>query len=441
MRILVIDAQWNSLDWCLRCISDGHKVKIYVPNRPRNKPIGIGLVGRVDDWRGWVRWADLIFLTDNTIFMRELDIIRRQPGAPVIIGATEATADWELDRDIGMSMFRKKGIQVADSQSFTDYDMAIKFVKKQDRPFVSKPSGDADKSLSYVAKTPEDLVYMLERWKKLGKLKSPFILQEKIAGCEMAVGGWFGPGGFSAGWFENWEFKKLLDGDRGPNTGESGEIARYTEKSKLAKKVLEPFTEDLARAGYTGYIDVNTIIDEKGIPWPLEFTCRPGWPPFNIQQALHEGDHAEWLLDIGEGRPVSPWRMNEVVAGVIMAIPDFPFNKFPVEDVCGIPIYGIKPGMAKNLHPCEMALGMAPQRSAGGSIETAPIMVTAGTYILVGSGTGATVEEARRHAYQLLDRLSLPNSPMYRSDIGQRLRFELPKVQAHGYAAGIVYSA
>jgi phosphoribosylamine--glycine ligase len=291
-----------------------------------------------------------------------------------------------------------------------------------------------------VAKTPEDLVYMLERWKKLGKLKSPFILQEKISGCEMAVGGWFGPGGFAQGWLENWEFKKLCDGDRGPNTGEQGTICRYVARSKLAKRVLAPFADELAKAGYTGYIDVNCIIDENGTPWPLEFTCRPGWPTFNIQQAMHQGDHAEWLMELAQGRSVAAWQMDPIAAGVVLSIPDYPFNKLPIEDVCGIPVHGIKPNMAGNFHPCEMALGMAPQR-VGDKIETAPIMVTAGTYVLVGSGTGETVVEARTHAYQILERLSLPNSPMYRSDIGQRLRWELPKVQEHGYASGMVYAA
>lgn len=439
LRILCIDPQANGLDWLMRCQSAGHEVRWYVPDKPRLRPVGVGLIQRVPDWKSWVRWAHMIFCTDNTAHMKELDIVRRQ-GGPPIIGATDATSDWELDRDLGMAMFRKKGIEVPPCKSFNDYDAAIRYVKREDRAFVSKPSGDADKALSYVGKTPEDMIYMLERWKKLGKLKSPFILQEKVGGQEMAVGGWCGANGFAAGWCENWEFKKLCDGDRGPNTGEQGTILRYVAVSKLAKRVLAPFEADLVAAGYRGYIDVNCIIDEKGTPWPLEFTMRPGWPTFNIQQALHKGDPAEWLMDLAQGRKIEAWDMNTVAAGVVLSIPDYPFCKFPIEDVTGIPIYGLKPSFMANVHPCEMALGVAPQRGPSGAVEAAPIMVTAGTYILVGSGTGANVEEARRHAYQILDRISLPNSPMYRTDIGRRLQWELPKVQAHGYAAGLEYT-
>ena len=45
-----------------------------------------------------------------------------------------------------------------------------------------------DKSLSYVSKSPEDMVFMLGRWKKRSTLKGKFILQDFIPGIEMAVG-------------------------------------------------------------------------------------------------------------------------------------------------------------------------------------------------------------------------------------------------------------
>jgi phosphoribosylamine--glycine ligase len=173
-----------------------------------------------------------------------------------------------------METFEAHGIPVPDYREFSNFDQAIAYVKKEDRPFVSKPSGDADKALSYVAKSPADLVYMLERWKKSSKLKPPFILQEKIDGIEMAVGGWLGPHGFNKGWLENFEFKKLCNGDLGCATGEQGTVLRYVAKSKLAKQVLAPFADTLVDAGYTGYVDVNCIIDESGQPWPLEFTMR-----------------------------------------------------------------------------------------------------------------------------------------------------------------------
>lgn len=343
MKVLFLDYYGTDgfLDIAMRAIRDGHDVRWYFKRDDRNKWVGHGLVPRVADWREHVRWADLIVLADNTKYLREIDVLRKGPNAKVV-GATVESATWELDRKTGQNLFKRAGIAVPPFREFSDYDSAIAYVKRENRPFVSKPSYDEpDKSLSYVAKSPADLIYMLERWKKANKLKGAFILQEKVSGCEMAVGAFFGPHGFSSALFENWEFKSLMAGDRGPNVGEMGTVVRAVAKSKLADKVLLPLEDMIARTGHTGYVDVNCIIDEDGDPWPLEFTMRFGWPTFNIQQALLKGDTVEWMLDLVEGRDSKPFRLNEVAVGVVMALPEFPYNKTPIDKYMGVPIYGV----------------------------------------------------------------------------------------------------
>ena len=75
--------------------------------------------------------------------------------------------------------------------------------------------------------------------------------------------------------------------DLGPNTGEMGTVLMYCKKSKLADKVLKPLESYLVKTGHTGYVDVNCIVDDKGTPFPLEFTMRYGCPTANIQGPLH----------------------------------------------------------------------------------------------------------------------------------------------------------
>ena len=97
------------------------------------------------------------------------DLVLIQNGFPVF-GPCEEAAQWELDRAKGQEVLRKAGVKILDGTSFTSYDKAIEFVKSTGKRYVSKPNGDADKALSYVSKSPADMVYMLERWKKTGKL-------------------------------------------------------------------------------------------------------------------------------------------------------------------------------------------------------------------------------------------------------------------------------
>ncbi len=379
-------------------------------------------------------------MTDNTKHLRTLDALRAAGRCAPIVGASVQSAAWELDRKTGQEVFKKAGIAIPPFREFTDYDSAIAYVKHEGRAFVSKPSYDeADKSLSYVAKSPADLVYMLERWKRAQKLKGAFILQEKVSGCEMAVGAWCGPHGFNSGWCENWEFKSLMVGDKGPNVGEMGTVLRFVSRSKLATKVLAPLEDRLVKMGYCGYVDVNCIIDEHGDPWPLEFTMRMGWPTFNIQQALVKGDHVQWLADLCAGRDSKPFELNSIALGVVMALPRFPYPGLPVEDMTGVPILGLRPAMKDHVHLCQAMQGSAPQDGPDETVETKPCWVTAGDYVLVASGVGDSVRSARTKAYGVLEKVRIPASPFYRTDIGLRLKKQLPQIQGLGYASNMLF--
>jgi phosphoribosylamine--glycine ligase len=340
-----------------------------------------------------------------------------------------------------MAVFRKAGIAVPPYRSFKSYDDAIAYVKKHDQPFVSKPSGRCDdKAMSYVAKTPADLVYMLERWKRAGKRTGEeFILQEKIEGVEFAVGAWFGPGGFVEEWEENFEHKKLFPGNLGPNTGEMGTVSRWVKRSKLANQVLKPIEPFLERVGFVGCVDVSVIVDEEGQPYPLEFTTRGGWPALNLECAAWDCDFVEFFAGLAQGRPPKKvHKLDAVVVGVVLALPDFPYSHATRKEVVGVPIYGITPRVERHVHFAQAAMGEAPCQGDAGIVPQ-PIHVSAGDYVAIVTGEGATVTAARRAAYGHIKQISMPNSPFYRNDIGGRLAKDLPKLQAHGYALGLDY--
>jgi phosphoribosylamine---glycine ligase len=436
MKLLVLDSKMaHGLDFVQRAMRDGHDVRWFIPEHDKTRHVGVGLAEIVRDFTPSLKWCDLCFVTDNTTYIRNVDAARKEGCA--VVGATSESADWELDRCVGMEVLEDHGIAVPSYQEFHSYDDAIAYVKKHDQPFVSKPSGDADKALSYVAKTPADLVYMLQRWKANNKLKGAFILQEKIDGIEMAVGGWIGPHGFNEGFCENFEFKKLCTGDLGCSTGEQGTVLRYVKKSALARKVLLPLEEELIAVGHTGYVDVNTIIDDAGRPWPLEFTMRPGWPTFQIQQELHQGDCVEWLRELVEGEDSHNLTFGENAIGVVVSIPDYPYSHITRKEVVGIPIYGLEDIPEDRVHLCEAMACKAPDAD---TMKDVDVHGTAGDYVMVVSDKGATVQEAKRKTYSHLKRLNIPNSPMWRIDIGDRLRKELVTLQSHGYATGMEFA-
>ena len=442
MRLLIVDFPGSGLDLAIRATVAGHEVKLAIKQGEKQKHIGKGIVDVVDDFRPWLRWANLVVATDNTKYIVELDRHRRDGG--VVIAPSPVTAEWEHDRQIGQRVFRRAGIATLPSIEFDDYDRAIAYVTRTMGRFVSKPNGITgnDKSLSYCSSGPADMVYMLHRWKKQGKLKNSFVLQEFMPGIEMGVSGWFGPQGFMGCWEENFEFKKLMNDDMGVATGEQGTVLRYVRSSKLANLVLKPLEKQLRAANYVGDVDVNCIIDEKGTPWPLEFTTRLGWPAFQLQMALLKDgqDPVQWLYDLATGEAKVPFLLDRVAIGVVLSIPDYPYSHATQKEVVGVPIYGITPTLRPHVHPCEMMAAKAPVERGGKIIEEL-VPAAAGDYVLTMTAVGTSIQEVREKVYRRLNRLRkrMPSNPMYRTDIGERLASQLPLLQKSGFAKGLTY--
>ena len=272
---------------------------------------------------------------------------------------------------------------------------------------------------------------MLEYWQKHSSVKADFILQEFTPGIEVAVGGWMGLNGFNSHFLENFEHKKLMNDEVGVNTGEMGTVLKYVEKSVLADILLKPIEAELIRQGYTGYIDVSVMVSKSGDPLPLEFTSRPGWPLQQILQCVHEGDPIQWMHDALNGKDTMKVK-TDVAAGVVMTIPDFPYSRMTKKEVSGYPVYSWEKIPDRHFHPAEMMFGEVWDQKKD-KLSKVPGMVTAGDYVCVITGSGPTVSKAHDQAYKHLDIIELPNSPMYRTDIGCRLEKQLPVLQECGF--------
>ena len=441
MRVLIIEPHADGLlDLAIRAKAAGHSVRYALQGMDRQKHSdGHGLVERVADWRPHMRWADLVLVGSNGKNMAEFDRWAAE-GVP-IIGKGAAAVQWELDRLAGMAAFKAAGIPIPPFRHCATLDEALAYVVKRDEGMAVKPSGDVtDKSLSFVAKTGKEMIWRLSRWKKEGKrFPSGLILQDRIEGIEFACGAWIGPDGFAGGWEENFEEKRLFAGNLGPNCGEAGTVMRLTKSSKIASKVLAPLEDRLVSLGYSGNVDVNCIVDNEGTPWPLEFTMRFGYPAINIELALHSGDPIEFLAGVAAGKPPNTRRLNEIAVGVVLAIPPYPFGHETTEEVVNVPIWGITPAIEDQLHFCNVAIGAAPDLAEGHVVNESHL-VTSGSYMLVATGCGSSVVEARNQAMRVLGRLTIPASPFFRVDIGTRLRSGLDKLQHHGFAKGMAYA-
>ena len=421
MNVLLLDSDSCGLDIAYSAAEEGHRVRLWQPKERGEAPSdGEGFPGieKVAGWKESMNWAKsgLIVNLYNSPITRELDRYR-EFGFPVF-GPSAKSAAWEIKRAEGMKALEAKGIKVPPYKTFASLQDAEKYAAKSDRRLVFKTLGDEeDKSLSYCASDPEDMVWRIKSWIAAGmKLKGPCMLQDFIEGIEVGVSRGMGSKGFIGPWNVNFEFKKLMSDDYGPATGEMGTVCKYTPESKLADLTLAPMEDALRSLGHIGDVDLNCIVDDKGEPWCLEWTNRFGWPSTQILFASHKGDPVQWMKDALAGKD-SLETDDRTAIGVLMAAPPFPYPDEEHESQ-GLRISGIEDEW-QNIAPWQI-------RVEGGEY------LTSGPYVCVATALASDVHDCIPKVYATVDRVKFPNR-IVRSDIGARLEKQLPKLHSLGF--------
>jgi phosphoribosylamine--glycine ligase len=430
-----IEAGGTGINLALRAQDCAHEVRYWMPltKGGKAKPYGDGYLEKPDDWKPSMEWAELIVLTGNNKYSSELAPYFGK-GFP-IFGANQKGAELELDRGKGQEVLKRYGVKTIPFTVVASPEEGIALIKATGKAYAMKPwGGTEDCALTYVSSAPDDGIFTLEKWKREGLFKGQLMMQEKVDGIEIGIAGWFGPGGWSAALEESFEHKKFLVGNLGANTGEMGTVIRHVRKSRLFDELLDPITDYLHSINYTGDCSINCLVDSKGQAWPMEFTTRLGWPDFNIRQEVFKGDPIEWMRDLIEGRDTLE-TSKDVALGVVMTHGDFPHEVDQPEKWADYPIWG---GDSDHVHWQQVKEGKG-MVWKDGRLSRPTMTLTAGTYVAVVTGAGKTVSEAQDKAYEVAWGLKWPSNIAFRTDIGDRLKAELPKLHKLGYAQGMEF--
>jgi len=436
MRMFLLDGDRCGLDLALRSIAQGHEVRLFRPPGLDIKD-GNGFPGLTitNDLKSSMKWAKdgLIIMTANCKYLDEMDRWRAH-GYPVF-GPTKASAKLEIDRALGMQIMKMHDMIIPEYDTFNSLQEALTYARSADEPCVFKTLGDeSDKSLTFVPKDPAQLVGWLEKKIKSGmKLKGPCMLQKKVdMVAEVGIAGFMGSHGFLEGKYElSFEHKKLCSGDYGPSTGEQGTVIQLVKDGKLAD-ILKSFEPHFRALGHTGDIAINGGISSAGDYLPFEFTCRSGWPDDFIRRSLHKGDdEVQWMKDALEGKDTLKVSYDCAI-GVIVAQKPYPYEDGLPEVVEGNPIYGVDK-VAEHIHFAQVMLGKGPVWNGSKTIEE-KLPMTSGSYVLVATGSGKTVSDARKSVYGVIDEISLADM-VIRDDVGEKLESQLPKLHKLGYCA------
>jgi phosphoribosylamine---glycine ligase len=207
------------------------------------------------------------------------------------------------------------------------------------------------------------------------------------------------------------DFKRLGDGDRGPNTGGMGSYSPVpmlsaTEAHELVDAIHRPVLQELAARGapFLGLLYAGLMLTEDG-PRVLEFNCRFGDPETQALVPRLEGDLLAALAAAAAGSvaEVDLPASNEAAVTIVLAS-----QGYPEAPESGIEIRGVDEAEAAGA--LVFHAGTAVREGA---------LVSAGGRVLNVTALGGSVAEARETAYRAVGRLEFPGA-LYRCDIAAR---------------------
>jgi phosphoribosylamine--glycine ligase len=414
LRFLGVGYYCELGDLYIRLAREGHDVRVHVAGKESRETLA-GMIERVDDWRTALPWiAEAgdggIILFERADAGKVQDDLRREGYR--VVGGSALGDRLEGERGFGQEVLRSAGIATVPTFRFRDFDAGAAHIRSNPRRYVYKPNGfEAPSQASYVGDLAdgEDVVDFLAWQRSIAKGKAAdFILMPHLSGVEVGVGAYFNGAEFLTPACIDFEHKRFFNGDMGELTGEMGTVASYRGAERLFERTLARLAPLLARSGYCGYINLNTIVDGDGI-WPLEFTSRFGYPGFAILDPLHRESWADIFARLCARDGTGFATHDGFSVGIVLTVPPFPYESTYPASPARLPVRFREPlgeDEQRHVHYGEVALD-------DGRLVTAGVI----GQVMVVTGCGATVAEARDAAYRLAGKVSVPNL-RYRTDIG-----------------------
>jgi phosphoribosylamine--glycine ligase len=267
-------------------------------------------------------------------------------------------------------------------------------------PCVVKADGLASGKGVFVCHTVEELDEALRAVQKLG---GAMVIEELLEGREVSLfalsdGRRVVPLGSAQ------DYKRIGDGDTGPNTGGMGAyspVPWLADADALVEQVHRPVIDELARRGspFVGCLFAGLMVTDDGFK-VLEFNARFGDPETQVLMPRLDCDLLELLAAAAHGdlSGLAAPLAGDAAVTVVVAGPNYPADS----SYSGAEITGLDADGALVFH--------------GGTAVRDGSVVTNGGRILSVTATGVTVADARAHAYAAVDMIEFEGA-QHRSDI------------------------
>jgi phosphoribosylamine---glycine ligase len=339
----------------------------------------------------------------------EIDLVVVGPEAPLVAGVADKLRRGgvavfgpgaEAAAIEGSKLFAKDVMRAAGVPGAAELDAPV-------APCVIKADGLAAGKGVFVCHTQEEADAAWPRARELGER---VVVEELLDGEEVSLFA-ICDGSAAVPLPGAQDAKRLLDDDRGPNTGGMGAYAPISLLSEEAQRELVddvhvPVLEELARRGtpFVGLLYAGLMLTQDG-PRVLEFNCRFGDPETQAILPLLTDDLLPLLAAAAGGRlaGAEPPEAEGAAVSVVLASHGYPDDPRTAD-----PIAGIEEAASTGALVFQAGTALRDRR-----------LVSAGGRVLNVVGRGSDVSEARDQAYRAAALVDLPGA-QWRSDIGAR---------------------
>ena len=314
-----------------------------------------------------------------------------------VFGPTRAAARLESSKAFAKEQLRRAGVATSAGSTFHDADAAVAHARAQERPPVVKADWLAAGKGVVVAETAEEAEAAIRLLLQDAAPGASLVLEERLAGREVSVfalvsGEAVVPLGAAC------DYKRLGDGDIGPNTGGMGAYAPVpwygaAEVEAAVATVFEPIAWRMARDGipYRGVLYAGLMLTDAG-PMVLEFNARFGDPEAQVLLPLLDGELAAALRGVATGdrgaMEGSVAIRSGAAAGVVVAA-----DGYPETPTTGRALTGADPSGSDDGGPL-LCFHAGTRRLPDGTYETSGGRVV--TFVGVGDDLGSARDVAYR---------------------------------------------
>ncbi len=358
--------------------------------------------------------ADLVIVGPEAPLAAGVADAVRQAGIPVF-GPGRDGARLEASKAYSKDFMKRHGIATANFRICSTVQEAWRALEEFQPPYIVKASGLAAGKGVFIERDHQEakaICRSLLEGRALGDAGSTLVIEEALTGRELSVMV-ITDGQDYRLLPTSQDHKRLLDGDKGPNTGGMGAYAPAlwatpSLMDRLKAQIVEPTVRALKAEGldYRGVLYIGLMIGPDGSPKVLEYNVRLGDPEAEVLLPLFEGDWVDLCYSCAKGQLSQfPWKEpTKKALCVVVASENYPAGASEPQ-----PIEGLEAAAA--LTDVEIF-------HAGTTLDQGRLIATGGRVLCV-TALGDHMASARARAYEAVGRLSFKGM-QYRRDIAHQ---------------------